>query len=74
MSNFDDIIDANLQDIYKICFDLVHEQKLARKLTHEAFFKIYDYYENVKEDMMFAELVNIVWESSKNYNTQNDEK
>lgn len=58
MSNFDDVIDSYLQDIYRISLYLVRDEELAQKITRQAFLEFYDRFEEVKEELIFEELAN----------------
>lgn len=70
MSNFDDVLDENVRAVYKICLSLVHDQKIAHEITHQTFMEIYDYFVNVKENMIFEELANIALRVAKSYNME----
>lgn len=72
MANFDDVIDFYLHDIYKICFYLVQDQKLAHKLTRQTFLEFYDRFENVKEGLVFAELVSITKKLAEIYKVNSE--
>ena len=57
MSNYGNVIEFYLADIYNVCCNLVREQELANRLTRQTFIDFYDRYENVKSDWIYLELV-----------------
>ena len=57
LSNFDEVIDSYLNDVYKICFYFLRDQELASQITRQTFLNFYDRYENVKSDWIYWELV-----------------
>ncbi len=70
MSSFDDVVDGNVRQVYYLCLGIVHNSQIARQITHQTFWEIYDYFVNVKENMMFEELVNIALRLMKSYNIE----
>ena len=68
--NFDDVVDENVRYVYKLCLGLLHDQKIAHQITHQTFWEFYDYFVNVKENMMFEELANIALRLVKSYNIE----
>lgn len=70
MLNFDDVVDENVRYVYKLCLGLLHDQKIAHQITHQTFWEFYDYFVNVKENMMFEELANIALRLVKSYNIE----
>lgn len=70
MSNFDDVIDEYVSCVYKLCLGLSHNRNIAHQLTHQTFLEIYDYFVNVKENMMFEELAIIALRLVTSYNME----
>ena len=72
LSNFDDVIDTYLQDIYRISLYLVRDEELAQKITRQAFLEFYDRFEEVKEELIFAELANTAKKLAETYKASSE--